>query len=60
MERSPEKRLGWGLLIVNQQRKYIFYPSALESTAVIISSSWMFKKIMINYLCDMYKCITSI
>ena len=61
MEKSTEKRLGWGLLVINQQRKYIFfYLSALESTAVIISSSWMFKKIMINYLCNMYKCSTSI
>ena len=49
MEKSPaEKMLGWGLIAINEPTK--IYPwSALKSTAI-----------MINYLCDMYKCSTSI
>ena len=39
LEVSPEWKLGWGLLINNQQIKYIFFYSVSESAAVIISSS---------------------
>ena len=38
-EVSPEWRLGQGLLLINQQNRIFFISSALESTAIIISSS---------------------
>ena len=40
---TPEWRLGWGLLIINQQINFFFY-SALESFALLISSNYIMYK----------------
>ena len=46
--RVPEWRLGWGLLIINQQIKYVSLTLPRNLSVIISRSLIMYKKFMIN------------